>query len=90
MKDLLEHTKEEKALHIGGVRKRLLNAIINIVGDIEEKDNVLDKQLDYIDFADIVNEVELCFNATITEDNKRIDDFEKVKDLIDWLYPNVA
>lgn len=87
---LLGHTKEEEALRIGGVRQRLLNAIINIVGDIDEKDNVFDERLDDLDFIEIIMEVELHFDVAITEGDKRIDDFEKVKDLIDWLEPNVA
>ena len=87
---LLGHTKEEEALRIGSVRQRLLNVIINIVGDIEEKDSVLDERLDDLDFVEIIMEVESHFDVAITEGNKRIDDFEKVKDLIDWLEPNVA
>jgi len=83
-------TKEEEALRIGSVRQRLLDAVINIVGDIEEKDNVFDERLDDLDFVEIIMEVELVFDTTITEGDKRIDDFEKVKDLIDWLEPNVA
>ena len=35
-------------------------------------------------------EVESEFDTTITEGDKRMEDFEKVKDLIDWLEPNVA
>jgi|TARA_R110000851_G_scaffold308922_2_gene468126 acyl carrier protein len=77
-------TKEEEVLHIGSVRQRLLNAIINIVGDIEEKDNVFDERLDDLDFIEIIMEVESEFDTKITEGDKRIGDFEKVKDLIDW------
>ena len=74
---------------IADVRQRLLNTIINIVGDIEEKDSVLDEGLDDLDFLEIVIEAELQFDCTIKEGQTRIDDFEKVSDLVDWLASNV-
>jgi acyl carrier protein len=83
-------TKEEEALRIGSVRQRLLTCVVRTVGDIEEKDSVIDERLDDLDFIEILIEVESEFDVTIREDDKRIDDFEKVKDLIDWLEPNVA
>jgi len=82
--------EENKALHIGGVRQRLLNCIIRIVGDIEETDNVMDEYLDDLDFVEIIMESELEFDVAIQEQDKRIGDFETIKDLIDWLEPNVA
>jgi acyl carrier protein len=87
---LLGHTKEEEALRIGSVRQRLLTCVVRTVGDVEEKDNIFDERLDDLDFIEIIIEVEDEFDVTIREEDKRIDDFEKVKDLIDWLEPNVA
>ena len=89
---LLGHTKEEEeeALRIGSVRQRLLTCVVRTVGDIEEKDSVLEERLDDLDFFEIIMEVESEFDTKITEGDKRMYDFEKVKDLIDWLEPNVA
>ncbi len=84
------YSEKDEALHIGGVRQRLLNCIIKIVGDIEEADNVMDEYLDDLDFVEIIMESELEFDVAIQEQDKRIDDFETVKDLIDWLENNVA
>lgn len=83
-------TKEEEALRIGGVRQRLLTCVVRTIGNIEEKDSVFDEGLDDLDFIEIIMEAENEFDVTIREEDKRIDDFEKVKDLIDWLEPNVA
>jgi len=71
------------------VRQRLINCVINVVGDIEEKDNVFDEMLDDLILIEIIMEVEDEFNVSITE-IKSIDDFETIKDLIDWLRTNVA
>ena len=78
------------ALPIGGFRQRLLTCVVRTVGDIEEKDSVIDERLDDLDFVEIIMEVESEFDTTITEGDKRMEDFEKVKDLIDWLEPNVS
>ena len=82
-------TKEEEALRIGSVRQRLLD-VINIVAPTTEESENIQGWLDDLDFVEIIIEVEQVFDVVITEGNKRINDFEKVKDLIDWLEPNVA
>lgn len=46
--------------------------------------------LDDLDFIEIVMQAELEFDWTIKEWEKKIDDFEKVSDLVDWLVNNVA
>jgi len=87
---MTEDNKRQEQCTIQIVRQRLLNCIIKILGDIEETDNVMDEYLDDLDFIEIIMEAELEFDVAIQEQDKRIDDFETVKDLIDWLETNVA
>ena len=86
-----ENLNEAKnsALNIANVRQRCLSIIDTIVPDTEIEEQVKG-WLDDLDFVEILMEVELQFDCTIEEGETRIDDFEKVSDLVDWLASNVA
>jgi len=43
-----------------------------------------------LEFIEIIMKVEQSFDVNITYVNKRIYDFDKVKNLIDWLKTKVA
>jgi acyl carrier protein len=70
------------------VRQRCLNAINKIAGETDTNEKVK-CYLDSLDFVEIVMETELEFNCEINED-KGLDNFETINDLIDWLASNVA
>jgi acyl carrier protein len=76
---------ETEQCTIPSVRQRYLKSIIDIVGDIEEKDSILSERLDELDFIEIIMQVELDLDIKIIEEQKRITDFETIKDLIDWM-----
>lgn len=71
------------------VRQRCFS-VINIIAPETEMDENVAGWLDDIDFIEIVMQAELEFYCTIKEGETRIDDFEKVSDLVDWLVNNVA
>lgn len=74
---------------IADVRQRCLS-VINTIVPTTELDEQVKGWLDNLDFVEIVMEAELQFDCTIKEGETRIDDFEKVSDLVDWLVSNVA
>ena len=76
-------------LNIGVVRQRCLS-VINTIVPTTELDEQVKGWLDDLDFIEIVMEAELQFDCKIEEGETRIDDFEKVSDLVDWLVSNVA
>jgi acyl carrier protein len=80
---------ENSALNIADVRQRCLS-VINTIAPDTEIDEQVKGWLDDLDFVEIVMEAELQFDCTIKEGETRIDDFEKVSDLVDWLASNVA
>ena len=85
-----KNTETEQCI-IPSVRQRYLKSIMDIVGDIEEKDSILSEGLDDLDFIEIIMQVELDLDIKIIEEQKRITDFETIKDLIDWMHGfNVA
>ena len=86
---LLGYTKDEESLRNGSVRQHLLDAINMIASATEEGENI-QGYLDDLDFIEIIMEVEQSFDVNITNGNKRIYDFDKVKNLIDWLKTKVA
>lgn len=71
------------------VRQRCLS-VINTIAPTTEMDENVKGWLDDLDFVEIVMQAELQFDCKIEEGETRIDDFEKVSDLVDWLVNNVA
>lgn len=71
------------------VRQRCFS-VINIIAPETEMNENVKGWLDDLDFVEIVMQAELEFDCTINEGETRIDDFEKVSDLVDWLGNNVA
>ncbi len=71
------------------VRQRCLS-VINIVAPETKIDENIEGWLDDLDFVKIIVQVESEFDCTIKEGEKRIGDFEKVSDLVDWLVSNVT
>lgn len=78
-----------EALRIHDARQRCLS-VINTIAPTTELDEQVKGWLDDLDFVEIVMEVELQFDCMIEDGETRIDDFEKVSDLVDWLASNVA
>ncbi len=83
----LEH--KDKVLHIADVRQRCLS-VINTIAPTTELDEQVKGWLDDLDFVEIVMEAEFQFDCKIEEGETRIDDFDKVSDLVDWITSNVA
>ena len=81
--------KEYKALHIADVRQRFLS-VINTIAPTTKLNEQVKGWLDDRDFVEILMEAELQFDCIIKEGETRIDDFDKVIDLVDWLASNVA
>ena len=86
----VENKNTDKQCTIPSFRQRLLTCVVRVVGDIEEKDNIFENVIDDLDFIEIIMKVESEFETAITEGGKGIDDFENVKDLIDWLEHNIS
>ena len=84
-----QDSKTEHPCTIQNFRQRCLS-VINIIAPTTELDEQVKGWLDDIDFVEIVMEAELEFDCIITEGKTRIDDFDKVSDLVDWLASNVA
>lgn len=87
MTKILKSTKDHAS--IANVKQRCLS-VINTIAPTTELDEQVKGWLDDLDFAEIVMEAELQFECKIKEGETRIDDFEKVSDLVDWLVSNVA
>jgi acyl carrier protein len=86
-KTSLENENQPSCL--GAVRQRCFS-VVNIIAPETEMDENVKGWLDDLDFVEIVMQAELEFDCTINEGETRIDDFEKVSDLVDWLVNNVA
>ena len=71
------------------VRQRCFS-VINIIAPETEMGENVKGWLDDLDFVEIIMQAELEFDCRIKEGETRIDDFEKVSDLVDWLVNNVA
>ena len=80
---------ETEQCNIPSVRQRCLS-VVNTIAPTTELDEQVKGWLDDLDFVEIVMEAELQFDCRITEGETRIEDFEKVSDLVDWLSSNVA
>ena len=78
-----------KALSKTNVRQRCLS-VINTIKPTTELDKQVEGWLDDLDFVEIVMEAEFQFDCKIEEGETRIDDFDKVSELVDWLVSNVA
>lgn len=74
---------------IADVKQRCFS-VINIIAPQTEMYEDVKGWLDDLDFVEILIQAELEFDCTIKEGETRIDDFEKVSDLVDWLVKNVA
>jgi len=81
--------KTEQPCTIQNVRQRCLS-VINTIAPTTELDEQVKGWLDDLDFVEIVMETELQFDCKIEEGETRIDDFDKVSDLVEWLASNVA
>lgn len=80
---------DTQALHIADVRQRCLK-VVNDVCTETDIDEQVRGWIDDLDFVEIVMSAELEFDCKIEEGETRVDDFEKVNDLINWMVTNVA
>jgi len=74
---------------IQNVRQRCFE-ILNETAPDTGMDEKVYGWLDDIDFVEILLNVEDEFDKSIDEGNKRIEDFNKVRDFVNWLADNVA
>ena len=80
---------EENKLNLGSVMQRCFN-VVNIIAPSTEIDENVKGWLDDLDFVEIVMETEKEFDCIIEEGDKRICDFDTIRDLVKWLSSNVA